>query len=222
MPSAGQIAKDWSVAKSYVQRCLRKGCPTDFEGARLWRTANTSKRATTSSKQIAKLLAEEKESDAPDPRERRKGYFANKKNRQPNGTPADRFTNALDSTIQAQEEAWRLLQEAMIEGRDSQIMVRLTVHTRAVEARIKAEVQHREELERQRVLIPLSEAKDLFRRGYDIILSRLRCLPQNVAPRCNPTNPHLAIAILEAECVEIIADARRAYAADTIRPIEAP
>ena len=67
-------------------------------------------------------------------------------------------------------------------------------------------------MERRRVLIQLAEAQDLTRRGYDIILSRLRCLPQNVAPRCNPANPHLAIAILEAECVEIIADARRAYA----------
>jgi hypothetical protein len=209
-----EIANDWGVSKPYVHKCVRRGCPVDsFENARLWREAYASSKAPTKSQRIARQLAEKEPSS--EANRRGNGNSGPKKNRQPNA-PADRFTNALDSTVQAQEEAWRLLQEAMIEGRDSKIMVRLTVHTRAVEARIRAAAQHREELERRRILIPLTEAMDLTRRGYDIILSRLRCLPQNVAPRCNPTNPHLAIAILEAECTEIIADARRAYAADTI------
>jgi hypothetical protein len=203
-----EIANDWGVSKPYVHKCVKRGCPIDsFENARLWREAYASSKAPTNSQRIARQLGEKEPSSVPN--RRVNGNSGPKKNCRPN-TPADRFANALDSTVQAQEEAWRLLQEAMIEGRDSKIMVRLTVHTRAVEARIRADVQHREELERQRVLIPLSEAKDLFRRGYDIILSRLRCLPQNVAPRCNPANPHLAIAILETECAEIIADARQA------------
>jgi hypothetical protein len=211
-----EIANDWGVSKPYVHKCIKRGCPVDsFENARLWREAYASSKAPTNSQRIARQLGEKEKEASSEPNRRENGNSGAKKNRQPNA-PADPFAHALDSTLQAQEEAWRLLQEAMIEGRDSKIMVRLTVHTRAVEARIRAEVQHREELERQRVLIPLSEAKDLFRRGYDIILSRLRRLPQNVAPRCNPANPHLAIAILETECAEIIADARRAYAADTI------
>ncbi|HAK06595.1 MAG TPA: hypothetical protein DCO65_04905, partial [Spartobacteria bacterium] len=80
--------------------------------------------------------------------------------------------------------------------------------------RFRAEQAYREELERRRILIPLAEAMDLARRGYDIILSRLRSLPQNVAPRCNPANPNLVMEILEAECTEIIADVRRVYAAE--------
>ena len=212
MPTKADIARDWGTSPEYVIKCVKKGCPTDsFENARDWRKAHASSRPPTSPVQIARQLAEEKDADSPGARKSQKKYFQNK----PNGfrVPAE---NSLDDTLRkaitASDEAFRLLAEAMLEDKDSKISVRLTVFNKAQEGLFKAETAYREEMERRRVLIPLSEAKDLFRRGYDIILSRLRCLPQNVAPRCNPANPHLAIAILETECVEIIADARRAYA----------
>ena len=212
MPTKADIARDWGTSPEYVIKCVKKGCPTDsFENARDWRKAHASSRPPTSPVQIARQLAEEKDADSPAARKSQKKYFQNK----PNGfrVPAE---NSLDDTLRkaitASDEAFRLLAEAMLEDKDSKISVRLTVFNKAQEGLFKAETAYREEMERRRVLIPLAEAQDLTRRGYDIILSRLRCLPQNVAPRCNPVNPHLAIAVLETECAEIIADARRAYA----------
>jgi hypothetical protein len=212
MPTAGQIAKEWGVAKSYVQRCIKKGCPTDFEGARLWRTANTSKRATTSPKQIAKLLAEEKDSDAPEARKKRKAYFANKPAgyRLPSG---DSLKNALSNAIEASEEAFRLLKEAMIEEKDQKISARLAVFNKSSENRFKAECSYREELERRRILIPLAEAMDMARRGYDVILQRLNTLPQNAAYQCNCADPSQAITALESECSAILRTAQEVYAA---------
>lgn len=212
MPTKADIARDWGTSPEYVIKCVKKGCPTDsFENARDWRKAHASSRPPTSPVQIARQLAEEKDADSPAARKSQKKYFQNK----PNGfrVPAENsLDDALRKAITASDEAFRLLAEAMLEDKDSKISVRLTVFNKAQEGLFKAETAYREEMERRRVLIPLAEAQDLTRRGYDIILSRLRCLPQNVAPRCNPANPHLAIAILETECVEIIADARRAYA----------
>src|SRR4026209_598186 len=212
MPTKADIARDWGTSPEYVIKCVKKGCPTDsFENARDWRKAHASSRPPTSPVQIARQLAEEKDADSLAASKSQKKYFQNK----PNGfrVPAE---NSLDDTLRkaitASDEAFRLLAEAMLEDRDNKISVRLTVFNKAQEGLFKPETAYREEMERRRVLIPLAEAQDLTRRGYDIILSRLRCLPQNVAPRCNPANPHLAIAILETECVEIIADARRAYA----------
>lgn len=212
MPTKADIARDWGTSPEYVIKCVKKGCPTDsFENARDWRKAHASSRPPTSPVQIARQLAEEKDADSPAARKSQKKYFQNK----PNGfrVPAE---NSLDDTLRkaitASDEAFRLLAEAMLEDKDSKISVRLTVFNKAQEGLFKAETAYREEMERRRVLIPLAEAQDLFRKGYDIILSRLRCLPQNVSPRCNPAEPHLAIAILETECAEIIADARRAYA----------
>src|SRR5262245_39554274 len=41
MPSHRQIAKDWGVNPAYVDKQVKKGCPTDsFEAAREWRLAN--------------------------------------------------------------------------------------------------------------------------------------------------------------------------------------
>jgi len=212
MPTKADIARDWGTSPEYVIKCVKKGCPTDsFENARDWRKAHASSRPPTSPVQIARQLAEEKDADSPAARKSQKKYFQNK----PNGfrVPAENsLDDALRKAITASDEAFRLLAEAMLEDKDSKISVRLTVFNKAQEGLFKAETAYREEMERRRVLIPLAEAQDLTRRGYDIILSRLRCLPQNVAPRCNPANPHLAIAILETECVEIIADARQAYA----------
>src|SRR5207302_611268 len=99
---------------------------------RAWRLANTNKRATTSPKQIAKLLAEEKDSDAPDARERQKAYFANKRRRYrlPSGGS---LKNALSNVIEASEEAFRLLKEAMIEKKDEKISARLAVSNKSSE-----------------------------------------------------------------------------------------
>src|SRR5215831_14215262 len=41
MPSNREIAKDWGVTPAYVDRQVKKGCPTvSFEVADLWRQAN--------------------------------------------------------------------------------------------------------------------------------------------------------------------------------------
>lgn len=186
---------------------------TGHQDASDWRKANASSKPSNHPKRIAQYLSEEKDDDSPEARERRKAYFKYKPDgfRLPSENSVD---GALANAIEANEESFRLLKEAMIEGRDNKIGVRLAVFNKASENRFKAETAHREELERRRILVPLSEVMDLTRRGYDVILSRLRCLPQNVAPRCNPANPHLVMVILETECAEIIADARRVYEAE--------
>jgi hypothetical protein len=89
----------------------------------------------------------------------------------------------------------------------------LSIHTKAVEARFRAESAYRDERERRKILIPLAEAMEVARRGYDVIIQRLKALPQNVAPRCNPTDPHRAMTVLESECTAILAEACEMYAA---------
>jgi hypothetical protein len=175
-----------------------------------FRETHASKRATTSPVQIAKQLQDEKDSDAPEARERRKAYFANKPDRY--RLPSeDSLRNALNNTIEASEEAFRLLKEAMVEEKDQKISARLAVFNKSSENCFKAESAYREELERRRILIPLTEAMKIARRGYEVILQRLNALPQNVASRCNPTDPDRAITVLESECTAILADAQKVY-----------
>ncbi len=213
-----EISRDWQTSRPYVVKCIKKGCPTNsFENARLWREANASKRATTSPVQIAKQLQEEKD-DSSAARARRKAYYERRSDRaRLRKTPSDAsLDDALFAAIQVSDEAWRLLQEAMIEGKDSQISARLSVHNKALETRFKAERLYREELERRRILIPLAEAQDTARRIFGIIIARLNALPQNCAPRCNPNDPHRAMGILEDAVAGIMAAAHKACDAPRI------
>ena len=212
MPSQREIAKDWQCAHSYVAKCVKNGCPTDsLEIARAWRKLHASKRATTSPKQLAKLVIQEKNDDSPEAREHRKEYLKDRPEgtRFPTDTPLE---DALLNARQAAAEAWRLLSESMTADQDDLIGVRLSVHNKALEALFKVESAYREELERRRMLIPLGEAMDIARRGYEVILQRLKALPQNVAPRCNPADPHIAMTMLESECTAILLDAQKVYA----------
>jgi hypothetical protein len=52
-------------------------------------------------------------------------------------------------------------------------------------------------------------------RGYDAILDLVIDLPKSVAAQCNPTDPQLALTVLEAECTGILADAHEVYASWT-------
>jgi hypothetical protein len=212
MLSKSQIAKNWRTSHQYVSQCVAKGCPlTSYEDANQWRAAHASKRPPTNPGQIARQVSESADDDSPEARARRKKYFEDK----PDGFPIpskDPMDDTLRNSRYAAAEAFRLLAESMAEQRDSKISVRLGIHNKATEGYFRAEQAHREELERRRVLIPLSEAEDWTRKAFDVILSRLAALPQNLALRCNPSNPHTAMDALQEECTAIVADAQKVFA----------
>lgn len=194
MLKQADIARAFGCTRSYVNQLVKRGMPlTSFEDARLWRDAHARRRATTSAKQLEKL----NDDYSRDPRS--------------NGsTPAVSMEDTLRNAIKAADEAWRLLSEAMLEGKDSKISVRLAVHNKAIEARIKAETMIREEQERRNILIPLAKAQEITRVAFEVIIRRITALPQNIAPRCNPHDPAHALEILETECNGIIAAAQQA------------
>jgi hypothetical protein len=61
------------------------------------------------------------------------------------------------------------------------------------------------------ILIPLATAKDIAFRGYDFIFDLVDRLPKNTAAGCNPSNPQIALAVLESECTYILCNAGEAY-----------
>ena len=67
MASRREIARDWGVAKSWVDRCVtERGCPTSLEEARKWREENTYRRAPTNQKSLARVLPEEGDINSPE------------------------------------------------------------------------------------------------------------------------------------------------------------
>src|ERR1041385_3750713 len=208
MPNISEIARDWGVDRSYVSKCVNKrGCPSDsLENARDWRQAHASKRAPTSPRQIARIIAQKKDVHSPEARERRRQYYA------AHPPPDDPLRASVDDAREAQQALRRLLAEAMIDQSDSVIAVRIANHTKALEALLEAEKRYREIMQSRSTLIPLDEVKDIARRGYDAIISGLSSLPQKMAARCNSQDPHHAMEILQSECTAILIDAKKIYA----------
>lgn len=193
MPSNRQIAADWGVAPSYVDRMVKRGCPTEsFESARLWLAANT-KRSRVCARR-AESLGEPEIKGSRDP-----------------FIMGDSLDDSLTGIKKAVNESARFLNQALIEEKTQKIGAWISLHTRAVEARVKAEAMIREENERQKILIPLTEAQAMARKGYQIILQRLSALPQNLSAKLNPADPAWAMDILQQEVAGIISDAQQAF-----------
>ena len=210
MITKADLARSWKVSHQYISKLVAKGMPLDSCEAAAWREAHASSKASTNPRQIAKQLAEE-DSEASATARRRKKHFEPRRKGADFPTDAS-LDDALFAAIQVSDEAWRLLQEAMIEGKDSQISARISVHNKALMARFDAERLYREEFERRSVLIPLAVANDNARKIFEVIIARLNALPQNCAPRCNPNDPHRAMGILEDAVAGIMAAAHKAFA----------
>ena len=136
MPSISQIARDWSVSRPYVSRCVnQRGCPTSsLEAAREWREYCASSRPPTNPKQIAKLLGDDDEG-------------VSKRGTDNRPSPSiDSLHDALEAAIAAQEQAHWLLQEGTGEANDSKMAMLLAVHNKALELRLRAEAQYRDAL----------------------------------------------------------------------------
>ena len=191
MLTISELARNVGFSRQYVQRCVKDGCPLDdFESARLWFQAHVK-------------TPKKRPKEAPDEEQSTLSI-------QNHDDGNAELYKTLRNSAHAAQAAWTLLDEAFTEGKPSKIGVYLNLHSKAVEARVKAESMVRSELERQKVLIPMTEAKTSVRRVCEIIVSRLSAMPQNIAPRVNPHNPDHAMEILQDECAGIIADAQKA------------
>ncbi len=210
MLTISEYARALGVSHQYISKLVKKGMPlTCSEAADVWREVHASSKASTSPTRITRIMNENGSESSIDSQPRKRA--SKDKLGHTESTSESELLDALINARRAADEAWRLLRESMIEGRTSKIQMLLNIHNKAVEARFRAEIVYREELERRRVLIPLAEAMEMARSGLGVIISRLKALPQNVAARCSPTDANRAMTVLESECTAILTDAKRVY-----------
>ena len=91
-------------------------------------------------------------------------------------------------------------------NQDDLIGVRLSVHNKALGSSLQSrtKLSGRNWSGGRTRSADLEEAMEIARRGYEVILHGLKALPQNVAQRCNPTDPTRAMTVLESECTAIL------------------
>ena len=196
------LTREWSVSREYVSKLCKRGMPLDsLKAANEWREANAKSKTASTGVNAGKPV---KAAEVP------KG----KRGRPMGSINGDRsLEGALKAAVNAQLRVAKMLDDAVMSNRPSLVAPMLSIHTKAIEARFSAEKAFREEQQKRNILIPLNDAIAMFRKGWDMVLGRLKRLPQSKCTACNPSNPRLAFDTLETAINQIVGDAQKEFAA---------
>jgi len=182
MPSQREIARHWGVSQPVVNKAVKNGCPTNsLKAADRWREARGQKRERTD--KTANLQRNGKGPGRP------------QKPKKPAKT-GDSLLDALNNAIVVADGAFVDYEHARVNNSPSR-SARLSEHNKALDQRFKAEKAYREEMERRNILVEERVIMDKARRIIDAILSRVKKLPVEQGPQCNPLDPLLATKILQ-------------------------
>ncbi|MGB8168116.1 MAG: hypothetical protein WCF18_11535 [Chthoniobacteraceae bacterium] len=216
---AAQIARDWGCTRAYASKKIKQGCPTDsLEAARAWRVKHAVRGIGFRSKG-SKPKAETAASAPVTPTVEGTGdqVAAESKGGRGNAPGPARskelvtIEDSLAAAIEVEQEAHRLVVEAMSARNDEILAIRIAAYSKALDGRLSAEEKVHKLKERQGVLIEMDFAKQLIRKAWMPLLTRLRSIPKRAAVKVNPHDDVHAEQVLSAEIEDAIEEARNVY-----------
>ena len=218
-----QIAEAWGTSRAYVYKLKKRGCPVhDVEAAARWRDEHATRGTGYRSKGQSKAAAPSQSLRRDGAESANSSLSGNRRSEDERST--DRVVASLWDSVQAAVEiegaALGLVREAQRLKNDQVIAIRISAYTKAQQGRFEAEKRYREEMERQKILVPLEDAKRIGRRAYDVMLPLLRALGKNIGPALSPSDPLAAAQKIDTAVEAIIRAGRGAY--DEPAPDEKP
>jgi len=212
MPTQVQIAKRWGVSKVRVFQLVKQGCPTSsFAAADKWRAERGQQRpptrGSTKPENLKKKAAAEKEKPMKKPttsKLNRKMATVEVEKRievirvklDPPIRTGDSLLDALNESIYQSECASQDYHDARLRDSPSR-SIRLVESTRAMRERFMAEKLYREEQERRGNLVDRRMFIAGCRRAIEAMLTRLKRIPIEAGPQCNPADPLMATQVLD-------------------------
>ncbi|MEA3207879.1 MAG: hypothetical protein QOE70_936 [Chthoniobacter sp.] len=216
---AAEIARAWGCSRAYVSKKIKAGCPTDsLEAARAWRVKHAVRGIGFRSK--GSKLEAEIASEAPAPIAEKGGEVAQVPKGE-GGGPALRskdlatIEDSLAAAIEVEQEAHRLVIEAQLARNDEILAIRIAAYSKALDGRLSSEEKVQKFKERQGVLVTMDFAKQLIRRAWVPLLTRLRSIPKRAAVKANPHDDVHAEQVISIEIEDAIREARGAFAAES-------
>lgn len=209
--SAAEIARDWQVrqgtkgpSRQYVSGEIKKGCPqTSFDAAWQWRVEHAKYGIGHRSKREPGTPAPV--TSVPVPQEPREASMTPPLPDEPEEhEPVASLLpleNSLAAAIDMEERAYRL---AVALGTEAS----LRAYNTASGGRFDAERSYREEMERRKVIGPMSEAMEIGRKPFDVLLPGLYSLGGRIAGEISPENAVHAATVIDREVKALVAQAR--------------
>lgn len=218
-----QLARHWGCRRQYASRLIKAGCPTDsLEKANDWRVKNSKRGVGFRSKASSPAPAETQVVERP-PEEKnsadsaREGAGGGEPPEAPVWEP-DTLLGGIQSALAkargVEREAHRLVADAQRLKDDEKIAIRIAAYNKALEGRLKAEEKCVELLEKLQVFITMDFAKQLIRKAWVPLLTRLRSIPKRAAIKANPHDDVHAEEVIAQEIEDAIKEAQGAFAAD--------
>ena len=118
--------------------------------------------------------------------------------------------SSRQAAIRVEEEAYRLVKQAQAARLDEVIALRIAAFSKAQAGRMASETAVLDLKEREKLLVPMEEAKDFFKRILLPLLTRLRSLPRRAARLVSPTDAVHAEEVLTREIEDAIAENQEA------------
>jgi hypothetical protein len=193
MPSLSEIAKHIGVSKTRVVELKQKGMPvSSLRAAKHWRDRQPLMRAPTNGKKNYTLAVV------------KLGRGRRVRRRVEPSNTGNTLEDLLNDATYMNKEAFTLVDVAMLGGDANLTAHYMRIYLSSLHMRLRAEKGAREEMERREVLVNKYDASALVRRLVDGVLRRLRRLPDEYGPRCNPQEPVMAYKILQEAVNEIL------------------
>lgn len=193
VPKLADIAADWGTSVPYVSKMKKAGCPVhSLEAARAWREEQKQRKSSPKEEITTKRTEETSIVDNYPGQVKRKSLRS--------------FDASLKAAIEVEESAKLLVDQAVAAKKDSLLSVRIAAYNKAREGRFATEKLVQEILQKNRILVPLEEAKAMVGKTLGALFSRLRAVPRRAAPKANPTDDVLAEEVIREAIEEAIAE----------------
>ncbi len=193
MPSLSEIAKHIGVSKTRAVQLKQMGMPvTNLRAAKLWRDRQGLRRAPTNGRPAVVPV---KKVNRP------------RKSSEPSDT-GDSLEDSLKDAIAVSKTAYRAYHDELL-AESSSVSSRLSEFNKALRGRQDAERLYREELERRSILVPRSALVDKCRRAMDVMLRRLRKLPNETGPQCAGLEAIHIVTVLQKAVDEVLLSGQR-------------
>lgn len=220
MIKQSQLARAWGVSRAYVNELVKKrGMPIESfkteKQATEWRELNAMSKAPVRGNRVGKIASKKTpQKVASRVSKKSRGDVPPEQEKTQDGS----LEAALQATVRVAIEAETLVMDAM-RGKDvAAIPALLSIHNKAIESRFSAQRSFREEMQEQGMLIQRSAGTELWRKGFNVIITKLKRIPQNKAQICNPQAPLVALGVLEDAVNEILEAAQKVYEEFNVQP----
>ena len=186
------LCRAWGLSRARVSQLVKDGLPlSSLAEAQAWRVAHYPGQAQHGgSGGTGKNLPPETEGgvlpDRPEPAKE-------------SDLSREDLIGTLARLKKNEMVAWSMLDSAVRQKNETEIMIRMRHYKDASAIRVMQESKVDEILLRRREMLTTGEAKELFGRHLQALRMALKTIPSRLAARCNPSDPELAkLALGEA------------------------